>query len=756
MVSFHVAPGVYVNEKDLTLQIGAVGSTEAAIGGVFRWGPIGVRTLIDSEANLVKTYGRPTNHNPETFFSAASFLAYGNQLYVSRDANTAGITPIVVADIEAANAVVVLASGNTAELVVGLTLMGTSNSSAIATGTVNSIVNATAFTLTTGAHALATTSGVTLQFVSNTCFSAVANTGTVANLSAQIVKNPEHFAAIDGTFDTDVPFVARYPGDLGNSLRVSMCGNSTGFATTINLASSTYGTNVNFTAAVNSNTISIIQTAASQSAANTAADALNALLNVSDLMSLGNSTIGTQLMKVTAIDAYTSNSTAAVTVVHFEDTFKLSANVAYGKTTSSNTLTRYWEFYNLVDNAPGISDFQLASGNTSASDEVHLVVVDENGKFTGVPGTVLEVYENASRATDSRKQDGTSNYYRNLINNESQYIWAVNDISGATSALAASLTNSTLDVRSLPFYLGKDGLNELDIPLGIITRAYDLFASGEDVDVSLVITGHAATIDLTNYLVDNIAEVRKDCVVFSSAPKSAVVNNVGFEESAITTWAGGLRASSYLFLDSGMKYMYDRYNDVYRWVPLNGDIAGLAARSDENYDPWWSFAGYNRGQIKNLVKVAWNPRKASQIVMSKISVNPVVSEQGQGTNLLGDKTHLGKNSAFSHINVRRLFITMEKSIARAAKFMLFEFNDAFTRASFLNMVNPYLRTIKARRGVYDARAVCNESNNPPEIIDNSEFVGDIYVKPSRSINAITLNFVAVGTGVSFTEVENQF
>jgi phage tail sheath protein FI len=262
---------------------------------------------------------------------------------------------------------------------------------------------------------------------------------------------------------------------------------------------------------------------------------------------------------------------------------------------------------------------------------------------------------------------------------------------------------------------------------------------------------------IANYLVDNIAEVRKDCIVLASPEKADVVNNNNLDEASDTvTFRNSLRSSSYLVIDSGYKYQYDKYNDVFRYVPLNGDIAGLCVRTDATRDPWFSPAGFNRGQIKNLVKLAYNPDKADRDLLYKNGINPVATFPGQGTVLFGDKTALSKPSAFDRINVRRLFIVLEKAIATAAKFSLFEFNDEFTRAQFVSLVEPFLRDVQGRRGIYDYRVVCDNTNNTGEVVDRNEFVGDIYIKPAKSINFIQLNFVAVRTGVAFDEIVGKF
>jgi len=295
-----------------------------------------------------------------------------------------------------------------------------------------------------------------------------------------------------------------------------------------------------------------------------------------------------------------------------------------------------------------------------------------------------------------------------------------------------------------------------------------LFGSTEDVDISMVLQGrpiggttaiNGETItnyQLANYLIDNLAETRKDCIVLISPDKDKVINNNGNEATSLRNWRGAIHSSSYAVMDSGYKYMYDRYNDVYRWIPMNGDIAGLCVPTDNTNDAWWSPAGFNRGQIKNVVKLAYNPKQADRDLLYSNNINPVVTFPGQGTVLYGDKTLTSKPSSFDRINVRRLFIVLEKAISVAAKSSLFEFNDAFTRAQFKNLVNPYLRNIKGRRGITDFLVVCDETNNTGEVIDRNEFVGDIYIKPARSINFIQLNFVAVRSGVQFSEVVGQF
>jgi phage tail sheath protein FI len=761
---FQVSPGVNISEIDLTTVVPAVSTTEGAIAGIFRWGPLDKRVLIDSETALVERFGKPhKNFAEETFFTAASFLSYGNKLYVVRVANTTT---------ETAN-------------------IGT--------------------------------------------LTAFANVGVVSNALAQIVKNEEHYEQVDGEFDTDILYVARYPGHLGNSLRISVCdsanayqsdlllanatndytgefvANSTALTVTITGNSATFDTNTdigangfislasNFiangttvkylTAAGNTaptnltnNTIYTVifsnstgiqissnssvgglitptakansesHTFVAWSLAQTAIISAQTSIVSGDLIKVGNGSIGEQYLKIANVSSITTTNASLSFTIGSLDRYRLRE--AY----TTNTINRYWEFYNTFDRAPGQSEYVTEFGNTTANDEMHIVIVDENGRFTGVSGTLLETYKGLSRADDAKTADGGALYYKTVLNEQSKYVWFANDRSGAVHNNALNITSSTNQFAlNLQFNGGQDGYGELGASLAVIASGYDKFASAEDVDVSLILQGKAkSSADLANYIIDNVCEVRKDCVAFISPLKADVVNNVGDEMNAVLDFKNNVRSTSYAVVDSGYKYMYDKYNDVYRWVPLNGDIAGLCVRTDNTNDPWWSPAGFNRGNIKNIVKLAYNPRKAERDQLYKAGVNPVVAFPGQGIVLFGDKTALNKPSAFDRINVRRLFIVLEKAIATAAKFTLFEFNDEFTRAQFKNLVVPYLRDVKGRRGITDFLVVCDGTNNTPEVIDRNEFIGDIYIKPARSINFIQLNFVAVRTGVAFSEVVGKF
>ena len=413
-------------------------------------------------------------------------------------------------------------------------------------------------------------------------------------------------------------------------------------------------------------------------------------------------------------------------------------------------IKRRWRYFDQVDGEPGTSAY--VADRSGSGDEIHVVVIDEDGGVTGVPGTVLESFSNLSKASDAKTPQGDDNYYPNVIYNKSQYVyWMDHNTSGSNWGNAASGTTYT-SVTSPTSESLSGGSNGSAVTTAQLKTAYEYFQDAETVDVGLIIAGKGDSTHIDNLI--TIAENRKDAVVFASPERTDVVNvtNSNTQTQNVIGFFDSIRSSSYIVFDSGYKYTYDRYNDVYRYVPLNGDIAGLAARTDLTADAWYSPAGFNRGVIRGAVKLAYNPTKAQRDLLYPKRVNPVATFPGQGTVLFGDKTGLTTPSAFDRINVRRLFITLEKAISTASKFQLFEFNDEFTRANFRNIVEPFLREVQGRRGITDFLVVCDETNNTGDVIDRNEFVAEIFVKPARSINFITLSFVATRTGVAFEEV----
>ena len=407
-----------------------------------------------------------------------------------------------------------------------------------------------------------------------------------------------------------------------------------------------------------------------------------------------------------------------------------------------------WQYKAQFNGAPSTSAY--VSDKSGSNDELHILVIDADGSWSGTAGSVLEKYAYVSKASDAKNSDGSTNYYKNVVNNQSEYIWSLDHPTTVASWGAESKSTAFGSLTANITTTLSGGVSGDSITTGNVSTGYALFSNDELYDVGLIPMGPTTAVSAVNAAIA-IAETRRDAVVFASPPYADVVNTTGQADN-IVTYRNQLTSSSYAVLDSGWKYQYDRYNDKYRYVPLNGDIAGLAVRTDLVSDPWFSPAGYNRGVVKNLVKLAYSPSKTDRDTLYKSGVNPVVTFPGQGTLLFGDKTLLARPSAFDRINVRRLFIVLEKSIATAAKFQLFEFNDPFTRNQFKNIVEPFLRDVQGRRGITDFKVVCDETNNTPAVIDRNEFTADIFIKPSRAINFIQLNFIATRSGISFEEV----
>lgn len=547
-----------------------------------------------------------------------------------------------------------------------------------------------------------------------------AANSTSANSSGYLILNDEVYGESYsngqlGSLYGCGEWIAKYPGALGNTLKVSMCE-----------ASSAYSKTLTGTVAISANSATVTGTGT----AFTTECAVGDLLIVND--------------EAHPISAIANNTSMTLRTRHVQGA------------TAGSSARRDWEYATECDLAPGTSLYAREFG--ASGDEMHVVVVDRLGMFTGANNTVLEVFQNVSKASDAKYEDGSTAYYKEVVNAKSKFVrWASHDslMTNVGKSIAEDAVTSFGGrgvARVLSLVGGRDGTT---IGNDERIRGYDLFADPEQVDISLIL-GSAANQTVATHIINNVAEKRHDCIALLSPPRYTVVNNVGSEADDIIAFRNTLPSTSYAVLDSGWKYQYDKFNDVYRYTPLNGDIAGLCVRTDSTRDPWWPPAGFNRGQIKNCIKLAYNPSQPDRDQLYKNGINPVVTFPGQGTVLYGDKTLLSKPSAFDRINVRRLFIVLEKAIATAAKFTLFEFNDDFTRSSFKNMVEPFLRDVMARRGIYDFRVVCDTTNNTPERIDRNEFVADIYIKPARSINFITLNFVAVRSGVAFEEVVGKW
>ncbi len=630
-MSFLVSPGVKVSEIDLTTVVPNIATTTGAFVGQFQWGPVEIRTQVTDEVDLNNRFLNPDANTYTSFFMAANFLQYGNDLRLIRAANT-----------------------------------GTKN--------------------------------------------ATSNNAAALQIKNEVVYE-ESYLAGQGNFGN---WAARYPGAMGNNLKVSMCASANAYSLNLSSVSVTANaanigdTTVNTTGSANTYTI----------AGGYVAIGSNPYIQVSSV-------------NATAI-VLASPLTVAVT--------------------AGSTILRKWEYADQFDSAPGTSSY--TTNLLGSKDEIHIIVVDKTGLISGTPGTVLEKYPFLSKASDAKSDDGSSLYYPRVIFNKSRYIyWGDHDPRGTNWGNTAAGTTFT-NVET-PVTETLAGGVDATVTDGDLLRGWAYFVDPETVDISLIISGDAST-TVQTYLISSIAEARRDCVAFVSPARSEVVNNAGLESDAVIAHRNSLPSSSYAVMDSGWKYQYDKYNDVYRWLPMNADIAGLCVRTDLTRDPWYSPAGFLRGSIKNVIKLSWVPNQSYRDSLYRNGINPVTVFPGEGFVLYGDKTMQSKPSAFDRINVRRLFIVLEKSISRFAKYSLFEFNDEFTRAGFIAAVEPYLRDVQGRRGITDFRVVCDDTNNTAQIIDSNQFVGDIYVVPAHSINFIQLNFVAVRTGVSFSEIVGKF
>ncbi len=584
--------------------------------------------------------------------------------------------------------------------------------------------------------------------------SATLNAGANSGI---LIRDDDHY---QGSFATGQgshgEWAARTAGTWGNSVGVSLCPSATAYEQHM-------GTNnlVDDVAATLGDTTITVDDA----------DASGYAFNVGDLISFSTADSSSDITAFAHISGDEGNeyevtaiSTNALTIRLKDDPNGQGLKVAIA---DNSFIRRRWRFYDLFNGAPGTSQWATNNGRGS-NDELHVAVYDATGDITGyqndVAGqrtsSVIEIYETLSKNSVSKTAQGGANYYPDVIFRQSQWIYWTDHIAAGTNWGTDTTTTYT---AVIPVDAGTltGGTDDYSVTNGELRAAYDLFKDTETLDINLVLSGPSggvadtqAGMDTHGTMITDLCEERKDCVGFISPYRAAVVN----VSSSITQTANvingfdTLPSSSYIVYDSGYKYMYDKYADVYRYVPLSGDIAGLCANADRVADPWYSPAGFNRGSVRGAIKLAYNPKNSERDQLYRSRINPVTNVPGQGVVLFGDKTAQTKPSAFDRINVRRLFLVLEKAIATASKYQLFEFNDEFTRAQFRNMVEPFLRDVQGRRGIYDFKVVCDATNNTGEVIDRNEFIGDIYIKPARSINFITLNFIATRTGVAFSEV----
>jgi hypothetical protein len=718
---FQLSPGVAVVEKDFSAIVPAVSSSRGAFAGAFAWGPVLAPTSVTSENELVRIFGKPTDANAQAFFTAANFLSYTNSILISRTEGTGSRNAVATQ------------SGGVSTITVGTAGSGYTSVPTVAISAPNDGggIQATAVARLSGGGVTGITVG----------------SGGSGYTSASVTFSAPNI--VGGTTPTATVTIS---GGAVTGFVITSAGSGYTSAPTVSISGNGTGATIG-TVTISASSITGI-TITNAGSGYTSAPSVTISAPPTGTTALATSTVTTAGVKINnAQDYLTDFSNGSGVFGEFAARYPGSLGNSLLVSMADSGSFASWAYKANFDTAPATSTYAANAGNTNANDELHVIVVDEDGLWTGTPGTVLEKFAFVSKANDSKKSDGTNNYYKDVINNRSDYIYWMDHPTGTNwGSNTAGTTFDTIGsavTRSLGG--GVDSLTATD---GQLMAAYSLFEDDAQYDISLIPVGKASA-TVANHVI-GIAESRLDCVVFVSpedvSSGDPIIGTGSAATDKIVAYRNALPSTSYAVLDSGYKYQYDRYNDKYRWIPLNGDTAGLCARTDYTNDPWFSPSGLNRGQIKNVVKLAHNPTKADRDVLYKSGVNPVVTFPGEGTVLFGDKTLLAKPSAFDRINVRRLFIVMEKAIATAAKFQLFEFNDGFTRAQFKNLIEPFLRDVQGRRGITDFAVKCDESNNTGQVIDANQFVADIFVKPNRSINFITLNFVAARSSISFTEL----
>ena len=733
-MSFLVSPGVHVKEIDLTNVVPSVDTTIGALAGPFTKGPVSKIVTLTSEADLVKNFGKPHTSNFEWWFTASNFLKYSNTLKVVR-----------------------ASSG---------------------------FLNA------------GEASGVLIKNDDIYLADYFTETG-------------------DGTV-TSNDWYAKSPGTWGNSMRLNVCPSATAYEQDLGSNNLVNGAGAigDKTITVDDADASgfafqvgdMIKFHEAYSVNKVVAGAVTASINLtvdggSGTVAVGHRVIGAGITNIVKVKTVTSATVfvldKAITVADdvalaFSDYDSVEAGDTQYEVTSISSevlsirlkddadsgglqtiipdnalITRRWRFADRFDAAPRTSAWNTENGRGDG-DEIHVVVFDGSGDITGfdvdVAGqrtsSIIETYANLSKNPSAKGPQGDSIYYPTVFFNKSNYVYWGDHIAAGTN-WGTDTTSDYTEIKPITLVTFTGGTDDYAVTAGELELAYDLFGDAETEDVNLVlggpssgVTNTAAGQDTHVTMITSLVEGRKDCVGFVSPYRAATVGitNSTTQTENVTEAFELCPSSSYMVFDSAYKYLYDKYNDVYRHVPLNGDIAGLCAYTDGVRDPWFSPAGLNRGNVRGAIKLSYNPTGGERDQLYRFRVNPVVNFPGQGVVLFGDKTALSKPSAFDRINVRRLFLVLEKAIATASKFQLFEFNDEFTRAQFRNLVEPFLRDVQGRRGITDFKVVADGTNNTGEVIDRNEFIGDIYIKPARSINFITLNFIATRTGVAFSEV----
>jgi hypothetical protein len=788
-----VSPGVRIREVDLTVGgITATNNQVGAIAGPFQKGPVNVPILIETENDLLNTFGKPISSDAqyEYWLSASSYLSYGGILRVVRCDSD---------NLNNSNAAVGFAS--TTLKITSSEDYNTSHSSDTSwywasrnPGSWSNNLKVCVIDAAADQRIAIGTFGLNVGYAVTSAFSqSVAGIGTVTTetgvLKGIITKVNE------GSIDVKVTAKSSGSGSTVFTETSYAEGSVNAFNGGIIKITAPSGSLVKIEESSISRFFGVVSTGS------TVINPVDAITNLPSTIaagqfivpvtgsSLADGTtytvgIGTTINGVpqTALGLSTAangSGTVQFLVLNLDsngETISTPLDWYNQQTLGLTNSTVYWK-----NIAPRPQTSEYASQRNGRNDEIHVVVVDDTGEVTGSAGNILEKYTNLSKASDAKISPSEPNYYKDIIRENSQYIFpgfspigspskfltvsGVSSASNTTWGLTAQgnafnvIGATTYNLTGGKDYSGPDNVGGYSISLSSVISGYRNFTNPAEYSVNFLIAGPSGGSTVyesqakANELI-SIADSRKDCLAVVSPHRAGVVDvpNSDTQTNNVVSFFDPLTSSSYAVFDSGYKYVYDRFNNQFRYIPCNADVAGLMARTAINQYPWFSPAGANRGALNNAVKLAYNPSQAQRDIIYPKRINPIIFSAGAGIVLFGDKTALSYSSAFDRINVRRLFLTLEATIEKAARAQLFEFNDTITRANFINIVEPYLRDVKSKRGITDFVVVCDESNNTPDIIDANQFKSDIYIKPARSINFIGLTFVATRTGVSFEEI----
>ena len=797
------SPGVLIREVDLTVgRIDPVSPSVGALAAPFAQGPVGEPTLIESENDLLNTFGKPynTDKHYEHWMVASSYLAYGGTLQIIRtdddamkNAMIGDASDVKIRSIQHYNEL------NYDENKITNVVFAAKNPGSWANGIRVAIIDGKADQTLTGITTTQVTTFVGVATYSDGDLGITTTTVTLADTTDLVVGqvvNPVSGIIPSGTTIESLP--------SGSSGIVTFSQATTNSIALDNVELS-FGSNTEVSKSIDVGD-GITQAISSTLPESGITRVLDGVLK-GVVTGIGEGEVYVKVVShVSAASTETNVDYQNRGVYRFADSGNFNL-FEEGTTSSAGTVaytgeTDWFDSQQITLSSgskvnwsglaqrPQTSEYAEERG--SRFDEIHVVVYDDLGEITGNEGTVLEKHLSLSKAKDATFSSGSPSYWRKFLAANSEYVFGGSQPTGVQAVdhqdgkyELVTDTDWDQNAQNISFAcIGNynkqmsGGLNYSGIAtvttatalasgLSDVISAYDIFTNEEDTDVDFLLMGSAAYAKeeaqaLANKLIA-VAESRQDAVAFispyrgaaitdTSSQTSATVRNIDTITNNVLSFYSAITSSTYGVFDSGYKYMYDRFNDTFRYVPLNGDIAGTCARTDANSFPWFSPAGSDRGAILNAVKLAYNPGKAQRDKLYSERVNPVITSRGQGTILFGDKTSYGKASAFDRINVRRLFIYLENAISAAARDQLFEFNDEITRTNFVNIVEPFLRDVQSKRGIFDFVVICDQTNNTPAVIDNNEFVADIYIKPAKSINFIGLTFIATRTGVSFEEV----